>query len=39
MENLITGFIAGVMITFLLMALLVAGGNNERFSKYDKWTH
>lgn len=29
MENLITGFVAGVMITFLLMALLVAGGNNE----------
>ena len=29
MIDLITGFIAGVMITFLIMALLVAGGNNE----------
>lgn len=29
MENLITGFIAGVMITFLIMALIVAGSDNR----------
>lgn len=29
MVDFITGAIAGAMITFLIMALLVAGGNNE----------